>query len=272
VELGYRNSKRLFSRDQFGAWRFCDEKDLRAATDGIDPDGTKLSIMQDAHKADPEDIPPKDESVVDLIRIATYVKDVDKAIRLANNATDKGYECTINVMAISHEGPPTLDLALQQMEEETQAMAVYIVDSFGALYASEVHFLIERFQMFLKTKQIGFHAHNAQQLAFANTIESIVKGVNFVDGTMYGLGRGAGNCPLELLLGFINNPKFDIVPVLEVISKHILPLQNELHWGYHIPYMLSGLLDKHPLQAMQWMAGPERDDCLKFYQQITYEG
>ena len=272
VELGYRNSKKLFSQEQFGAWRFSDEEDLRAAVEGVDPRGTKLAVMQDAHKAEADDVLPRDESVVDLIRIATYVKDVDKAIHLANNATSKGYECTINVMAISHEGPPMLDLALQQIEDETRAMAVYIVDSFGALYASEVHFLIEKFQMFLKTKEVGFHAHNALQLAFANTIESIVKGVNFVDGTMFGLGRGAGNCPLELLLGFVSNPKFDIVPVLDVISKHILPLGEELRWGYHIPYMLAGLLDKHPLQAMQWMASPQRNDCLKFYQQITYEG
>ena len=51
-----------------------------------------------------------------------------------------------------------------------------------------------------------------------------------------------------------------------------LPLKETLCWGYHIPYMLAGLLDKHPLQAMQWMASPARDDCVKFYQQITYEG
>ena len=268
VELGYRNSKEMFSPEKFGPWRFCDEDQLRWAVDGIDPRQTKLSIMQDAHKAVAEDILPCEESVVDLIRVATYVKDVDKAIHLANNATDKGYECTINVMAISHEGSPFLDEALQQMEEETSVQAVYVVDSFGALYSEEVHFLIEKYKMYLKTKEIGGHFHNNQQLAFANTIEAIIRGANYVDGTLYGLGRAAGNCPLELLLGFLKNPKFDLKPVLEAIANTILPLRKEIEWGYHIPYMLTGTLDQHPREAMALMKTAEKKECVKFYEHL----
>ncbi len=269
VEIGYRNSKEMFSTDEFGPWRFCDEKDLRNVVDGIDSKTTKLAIMQDAHKADPDDIPPTDESVVDMIRVAMYVKDVDKAILMANNATDKGYEATINIMAISKEGGPFLDEALHQISEETKVKAVYVVDSFGALYSEEVHFFIEKFQMYLKDKEVGVHFHNNQQLAFANTIEGIIKNANYVDGTLFGLGRAAGNCPLELLMGFLKNPKFHLEPVLKVISEAIVPLRKEIDWGYHIPYMLTGVLDHHPLDAIRWMDGPERDDYVKFYSQIT---
>ena len=269
VELGYRNSKEMFSPDEFGPWRFCDEEHLRQAVDGIDGGDTKISVMQDAHKAVAEDILPADESVVDTIRVATYVKDVDKAIRLANNATDKGYEATINIMAISHEGAPFLDEALQQMEEETSVSAVYIVDSFGALYSEEVHFLIEKYRMYLKTKEVGGHFHNNQQLAFANTIESIIKGANYVDGTLFGLGRAAGNCPLELLLGFLKNPKFNIVPILDVIATNILALQKDIDWGYHIPYMLAGMLDQHPREAMALMKSDRKHDFVRFYNQVT---
>ncbi|MCD6364842.1 MAG: nucleoid-structuring protein H-NS, partial [Planctomycetes bacterium] len=56
VELGYRNGKRMFSTDEYGPWRFCDEEHLRSVVDGIDPKTTKIAIMQDAHKADAEDI------------------------------------------------------------------------------------------------------------------------------------------------------------------------------------------------------------------------
>ena len=268
VELGYRNSKEMFSTKEYGVWRFCDEEHLRQAVDGIDPRGTKLAVMQDAHKAVAEDILPKDKSVVDMIRVATYVRDVDKAIRLANNATDKGYECTLNIMAISHEGPPFLDEALQQIEEETKALAVYVVDSFGALYSEEVDFYIEAYRKHIKTKQIGGHFHNNQQLAYANTIEAIIKGVNFLDGTLYGLGRGAGNCPTELLLGFLKNPKFNIEPVLDVISKAILPLQEKIKWGYHVPYMLTGMLDKHPDQATSWMESANGHDFVQLYRKM----
>jgi len=269
VELGYRNSKEMFSPAEFGPWRFCDEEQLRRAVDGIESDGTRISIMQDAHKAVPEDILPAEQSVVDMIRVATYVKDVDKAIWLANNATDKGYEATINIMAISHEGSPFLDEALQQMEEETSVQAVYVVDSFGALYSEEVHFLVEKYQTYLKTKEVGGHFHNNQQLAFANTIEAIIRGANYLDGTLYGLGRAAGNCPLELLLGFLKNPKFHIEPVLDVISNEILPLAENIAWGYHIPYMLTGVLDQHPREAMAWMKSGVKDEFVEFYRQLT---
>jgi len=269
VELGYRNSKEMFSPEQFGAWRFCDEEHLRRATDGVDPRDTKISIMQDAHKAVAEDIAPKEKSVVSMVRVATYVKDIDKAIHLANNATDKGYEATINIMAISQEGGPPLDEAVQQIEEETKIQAVYVVDSYGALYSEEVHYLVERFQMYLKTKDIGFHGHNNQLLAFANTIEAIIKGANYVDGTLYGLGRAAGNCPLELLMGFLKNPKFNIVPILDVIGKTIMPLRKDIDWGYHIPYMLAGIRNQHPRDAMEWMDRPDKHDYVAFYNKIT---
>jgi 4-hydroxy 2-oxovalerate aldolase len=269
VELGYRNSDKMFSRDKFGPWRFCDEKDLRAATEGIDKKETKVAVMQDAHKAFAEDVLPADESVVDMIRVATYVKDVDKAIALANNATDKGYECTLNVMAISTEGGMFLEEALHQMEEETKAKAVYVVDSFGSLYSEQVHYLVELFRKFIKTKEIGVHMHNNQQLAYANTIEGIIKDANYVDGTLLGMGRGPGNCPLELLIGFLKNPKYRIYPILEGITNAMIPLQKKLTWGYHVPYMLTGMMNRHPKAAIEWMADPDTTDIAAFYQDLV---
>ena len=271
VELGYRNSKKMFSTSEFGPWRFCDEDQLQKVVEGIDPGNTQITVMQDAHKATAEDVLDRDKSVVDMIRVATYVKDIDKAIALAQNATNKGYDCAVNIMAISHESTPFLDEALQQIESETEAKSVYIVDSFGSLYSEDVDFLVEKYQQHIKTKEVGLHFHNNKQLAFSNTIAGIIKGANFMDGTLYGLGRGAGNCPTELLLGFLKNPKFNIVPLLDVIANDIIPLQKELTWGYTIPYMLTGMLDQHPLSAIKWLASDKRDDFNAFYQELTDE-
>ena len=272
VELGYHNSEKYFSREKYGAWRFCDEKDLRAATEGIDQKKTKIAMMMDAHKSFAEDIIPKEESVVDMIRVATYVKDVDKAIYIANTAMEKGYEAAINIMSVSVEGSMFLDEALAQIEEETKVKSVYVVDSFGALYSEEVHYFVEKFQKFIKTKEVGVHFHNNQQLAFANTIEGIIKNANYVDGTLMGLGRGAGNCPLELLIAFLKNPKFRMLPLIEGIQKVILPLAKELRWGYHIPYMLTGIMNRHPLPAMEWLEKKEPDDYTDFYRELTEPG
>jgi len=271
VELGYRNSKEMFDPAEFGPWRFCDEEQMRQATDGVDPGNTKISVMMDAHKADAKDLLPVAESVVDMVRVATYVKDVDKAIRLCQSADELGYETTINIMAVSKEGPPFLDEALQQFEKETRAKAIYVVDSFGALYSEEVHYLVERYKMYIKNKEIGVHFHNNQQLAFANTIEGIIKGANFIDGTLSGLGRAAGNCPLELLLGFLKNPKFKLLPVLKVIGEKIIPLRETIDWGYHIPYMLTGILNQHPRDAMAWMQTEDKHKYADFYKRIAEE-
>ena len=272
IELGYRNSKEFFSTDEYGPWRFCDESTLRQVTDGVDRK-VEIAVMQDAHKAVAEDVLPRSESVLDIIRIATYVKDVDKAIHLANNATENGYKATINVMAISHALDRELDEALQQIEEETDVTACYLVDSFGALYSEDIHYLVHKFQKYIKTKEIGIHCHNNQQLAFANTIEGIIKGANYLDGTLYGIGRAAGNCPLELLIGFLKNPKFDIRPLLNVIGTDMMPLIKEMEWGYAIPYMVTGILNLHPRSGMKQMTLPEDDpdkrDYQKFYEFIS---
>ncbi|MDA3793226.1 MAG: aldolase catalytic domain-containing protein [Elusimicrobia bacterium] len=274
VELGYRNSKEMFSTSEYGPWRFCDDELLKEVTDGIDRK-VKIAVMQDAHKSISEDVLPKEESIVDMIRVATYVKDVDKAINLANNATDKGYEATINIMAISHALDRELNEALQQIEEETDIEACYIVDSFGALYSEDIDYFVEKFKKYIKTKEVGIHAHNHQQLGFANTIEGIIKGTNYLDGTLYGFGRAAGNCPLEVLVAFLKNPKFNIQALLDVIGKEIMPLTKKIEWGYKIPYMISGILNIHPREAMAIMNlptdDPKRYNFKEFYEEMAKE-
>jgi 4-hydroxy 2-oxovalerate aldolase len=229
--------------------------------------------MQDAHKAFAEDVLPKEQSVVDIIRIATYVKDIDKAIALANNATELGYKAAINIMSVSHVLERELDEALQQIEEETEIYACHIVDSYGSLYSEDIDYLVDKFKRFLKTKEIGMHCHNNQQLAYANTIEAIIKNVNYLDGTLYGLGRAAGNCPLELLIGFLKNPRYNIRPLLDVIGTEIMPMTKEMTWGYNIPYMLTGLLNQHPQAGMDHVSmdedNPDAFNYAEFYDRQT---
>ena len=268
VELGYRNSREMLAPDEFGPWRFCDEEDLRKVVEGIPNPGTRVAVMQDAHKAKAADLLPKKDSVVDLIRVATYVKDIDKAIALENAAREKGYQTTINIMSISVESDWELDPALEQIEKETAVLACYVVDSFGALYSEQVDYFVTKYQRALKNKEVGVHFHNNQQLAFANTIEGIIRGANFLDCTVYGLGRAAGNCPTELLLGFLKNPKFNIRPILDCVAGAILPLQKEIQWGYMIPHMVTGILNQHPRAGMAMLKSPNRDKYREFYDKM----
>ena len=108
-----------------------------------------------------------------------------------------------------------------------------------------------------------------QQLAFANTIEAIIHNANYVDGTVYGLGRAAGNCPLELLIGFLKNPKFDIRPILDLISKEFIPLREKMEWGYIIPYAITGMLDEHPKAAMELRDSARKENYREFYDSLA---
>ena len=264
MEIGYKNSRELFPGDKYGAWKFCSDEDIRKVTDGI-PSQTKLSVMVDVDRVDLADIKPKKESPVTMIRTACYVKDVDKAIFLANHFADKGYETAVNLMAISKVLEVELTECLQQLEKECKCNVVYLVDSNGSLYQETVEYLIKKAKGIIKTKEIGIHAHNNQQLAFGNTIEAIIHQANYLDSTIFGMGRAAGNCPTELLLGFLKNPKFDIRPILDVISKEMIPLSKKVEWGYVIPYAITGILDEHPKSALELRESDQKDNYREFY-------
>jgi 4-hydroxy 2-oxovalerate aldolase len=271
MEIGYRNSKRLFSTKDYGAWKFCDDDEIRRVIEGIDSK-TKISIMVDVGRVDMEDINPASQSPVKMIRVATYVKDIDKAIYMVNHIAEKGYETTINIMAISKDQGPELDDALRQIENESRVNVVYIVDSFGALYQEPVESLVKRFKAILKTREIGFHGHNHQQLAFSNTIEAIIHDANYLDATIYGIGRAAGNCPLELLVGFLKNPKFDLRPILDVISQEFIPLSKKIEWGYVIPYAIAGMMNEHPKAAMALRGSDKKENYREFYESLLNTG
>ncbi len=267
MEMGYKNSKSLFSPKEYGLWKFCDDDEIRRVIEGIES-RTKISIMVDVGRVELEDVKPASESPVDMIRTASYVKDIDKAIFMVNHFADKGYETTINIMAISRDQGSELEEALHQIEGESKVNIVYIVDSFGSLYQETTETLAKLFKKILKTREIGFHGHNHQQLAFGNTIEAIIHDANYLDGTVYGLGRAAGNCPLELLIGFLKNPKFDIRPILDLISKEFIPLRNKIEWGYIIPYAISGIMNEHPRAAMALRKSRNKENYREFYESL----
>ena len=267
MEIGYKNSKELFSTKEFGAWKFCDDEDIERVIDGIESN-TKISVMVDVGRVNIDDVKPAADSPVDMIRVATYVKDIDKAISLVNHFADKGYETTTNIMAISRDMGPELDEAFHQLQEESKVQVVYIVDSFGSLYQETVEELVNRAKSILDGREIGFHGHNNQQLAFGNTIEAIIHGANYLDGTVYGIGRAAGNCTLELLIGFLKNPKFDLRPILDLISTEFIPLREKIEWGYIIPYFISGMMNDHPKAAMALRDSDQKENYREFYESL----
>ena len=147
---------------------------------------------------------------------------------------------------------------------------LYLVDSFGSLYSEQITAYVKLYRKHAPSKQLGFHGHNNQQLAFANTQQSIIDGVNLLDATVNGIGRGAGNCNLELLLQFLKNPKFDVRPIYRCIQEEFLKLRQEIEWGYNDIYGIGGCLNQHPRAAMKQRAkGDDKDLCYDFLLECT---
>lgn len=269
MEVGYKASQKIIVPGEHGAWKYCREEDLRRIV-GDNPTSLKLSVMADAERTDyHEDILPKNQSVIDMVRVATYISQIPTAIDMVKDAHDKGYETTVNLMAISTVPEYELDEGLDLLTH-SEAKGIYVVDSFGALYSEQVQYLVRKYLRYCREagKEVGIHAHNNLQLAFANTIEAIVLGANLLDATLAGLGRGAGNCPMELLIGFLHNPKYSLRPVLRCVQNVIEPLRSKLLWGFDLPYMLTGFLNEHPRSAIKFKSAQANSDIVDFYNQI----
>lgn len=266
MEIGYRASCKDIKLGEHGCWKYCREEDIRRIV-GDNATSVKLSIMADAGRCDyREDIPAKEDSVINLVRVACYVHQVPLALGMLKDARDKGYETTVNLMAVTTVGDSELEAALELLAP-SEAQAIYVVDSFGALYPLQTRRLVEKYLQHAKSggKEVGIHAHNNLQLAYANTIEAISLGANYIDATMAGLGRGAGNCPMELLFDLLRDPAHRLRPILKCVADTIEPLRKDLGWGFDLPYMLTGLHNQHPRAAIAYNAAIEQQDIGTFY-------
>jgi 4-hydroxy 2-oxovalerate aldolase len=268
VELGKKLAESDdYTRDKWGPWNFCDDDDLRSVIDSYPTENPPaVAVMYDVGRVDVSALQPADASPIDMIRTACYVADIDKGLDLVKRTKDLGYETTLNIMAPSVAIETDLVEGLKQVDEVPELDFLYLVDSYGAFYSEQVTAYVEMYRTHAPSKELGFHAHNNQQLAFANTQQAIIDGVNLLDATVNGIGRGAGNCNLELLLNFLKNPKFDVRPIYKAIQEAFVPLRKEIEWGYNDIYGVSGTLNQHPRDAMKQRANKKiQDDCYDFY-------
>lgn len=267
VEIGYKASPELIEPGDYGKWRFCKEDDIRRLFAGVEMN-SKLACMVDIGRVRDEDILLCEDSMFDLVRVACYLRDVDKGIALAESIMAKGYEVSLNLMAVSTNLEKDIDEGLAEIAA-TEIPYVYVVDSYGSMFCEDITWLVKKYRDAMPGKTIGIHCHNNRQLGFANTIQAIIDGANILDASVFGIGRGAGNCPLELLLGFLKNPKYSLRPVLQLLDEYYLPLTKEIEWGYLLPYAITGMLNQHPRTAIAWRNSDKRDCSAEFYDKLT---
>ena len=278
MEFGYKASKRLFDPAKNGKWKYCKDEDIRAIVDSVDKEKKaarkmKIAVMADVGRCDfHEDIRPKAESPIDMIRVATYLDTIPGAVEMIEDAANKGYEVSCNLMAISQAKAAELDEALETLAK-TPVSVLYVVDSYGALYPEHAKLLVSKFLEVANKydKKVGMHAHNNLQLAFSNTILAHSIGATWLDGTYDSMGRGAGNCAMELLLGYLEKQGFDgyhMAPALPFLDEYMEGLKKKgIVWGYDLQYLMTGLLNQHPRAAIQFTK-EGREDHEAFWREL----
>lgn len=272
IELGKKLvESEDYPRSKYGPWNYCDDEVLKRVIGSYKgKNHPEVAVMFDIGRVDLTGMKSKKESPVDMIRTACYVPQIDKGLDAVKRSKDKGYKTSLNIMAVSAAIETELIEALESTAKVPEVDWLYLVDSYGAFYSEQISYYLNLYKKYVPIEKLGFHGHNNIQLAYANTQQCIIEGVNILDATINGMGRGAGNCPTELLLGFLHNPKFDVLPIYKVIQEQFAPLRKKIEWGYNDIYGISGLLNQHPRDAMKWRADKSKmDDCYDFYKECT---
>lgn len=269
MEFGYKADPDMFKESEYGKWKFSKDEDIRAIV-GENNTGLKISVMADVGRTNyKRDILPKSESPIDMIRVATYISQLPLAAEMVEDAHAKGYETCVNIMAISKVQEDELVKGLELLCK-TNVDVIYLVDSFGAFFPEQAVRLTQLYKSIADKygKKIGIHTHNNQQMAFANTMEAMRNGASYLDATVSGMGRGAGNCYMESLLSLLRNPKYNMFPLLDFITEHMPKIKEAgAVWGFDIPYMLTGSLNIHPSSAIKFIKAG-RTDYSEFYKEL----
>lgn len=208
--------------------------------------------MIDWDRYDVDNLPPYDGKSIDAIRVVFPHGRHKEAVDIGIKIREKGYKVLFqaaNTLAYSDD-----DLvALAKLIHDFAPVALSVVDTFGAMYFEDLCRIVKILDEKLDEKiELGLHAHNNQQLAFALCIRFIeeleMKRNIIVDATLSGMGRGAGNATTELVAGYINRCKkgsYDMNAIMDAIDMYISAFQERFSWGYSTAYFISGIYQCH---------------------------
>lgn len=251
LELGYRNTPQ---KEYLGKFGYCPIPVLKHIRENSKK---KLAIMLNEKSTLPEDLDFLIKPViglVEMIRLAVDPKNLDRAIILAKEVKKMGFEVAFNMMYMSKW--KQYDGLLENLGKMNDVVDIFnMVDSYGGITPDEVREITGLVKANVSCK-VGFHGHNNLQLGLINTLTAIECGVDSVDATILGMGRGAGNLNMELLLTYLNKHNglaVDFNELSDAITA-FTPLMEHYHWGTSLPYMISGANSFPQKEVMDWVS------------------
>lgn len=250
IEVGYRNNPTKTYLGKFGYTPVSVLEQLRKKCK------KNIAIMLNEKSTRPEDLDRLLKPIVklvDMVRIAIDPKNICRAIILAEAVKKMGFEVGFNVMYMSKWSE--IDGFLPKLQGINGiADLICMVDSFGGITPREVKDILIEVRKFTNVA-VGFHGHNNLQLGLINTLTAIENNIDYVDATILGMGRGAGNLQMELLLTYLNKHyglELDFNVLGDVITS-FTPLKEKYGWETNLPYMLSGANNIPQKEVMEWV-------------------
>ena len=196
----------------------------------------------------------KENSPVDLVRIAAHYSEINALPSIVNDLSNKGYKVAINLMQTGSKTPEVITKAVKQLSH-LELEALYFADSFGDMNYSKILSTIKAMKEGWGGN-LGIHAHNNMGMAVNNTIVSLENGVNYLDSTIMGMGRGAGNAPTEYLILECSkrSEKYNPSAIFPLVLKDFNKLHKKYNWGTSLLYYLSAQFNIHPTYIQEILA------------------
>lgn len=249
IEVGFIDERRPFDINRT---IFPDVESIKKTLSLSDSKPKMLVGMIDYGTCSIDNICDCSESILDGIRVIFKKHLMKEALDFVKQVKAKGYKVFAQLVAVSdYTDEDVTNVATIINEVEPYAMSM--VDTYGLLYPDRVLSIYKQLDELLKPEiTIGFHAHNNLQLAYANSISFLNFDTNrntIVDGTLYGMGKSAGNTPIELLVPYVNencSGAYLTEPLLECIEESIKDIFASSPWGYRTQFYLSSEHNCHP--------------------------
>ena len=249
VEVGFLDQRRSYD---YNRSIYPDMKAVKTAIGEMDKNQTEFVAMVDYGTCDIGHICDQKDTFIDGIRIIFKKPDMYRAMELGREIMEKGYFVTLQLVSVTaYEDRDILDFC--HAAKRMQPYGVGIVDTYGLMHKEQMwHYFGLLDSNLDESIAIGYHSHNNFQLAYSNTIGILdmqTARTVILDGSAYGLGKSAGNAPLELLAMHLNEfykKSYHLNEILEIIDSCVIPIQRKFSWGYSLEYFLAACNNCHP--------------------------
>ncbi len=207
----------------------------------------QLAAMLEANAIGPDYGMP-DQTGISVLRFALNRDKVITALDKIAFYHAQGYETFLQLMGITAYSDTQLCAVLDAVEASGAVDCISLGDSYGSLIPQRTEQLVDLVKAHTSRKT-ALHAHNNMQLGMANVLAALHAGADIVDGSIYGMGRGGGNVPTELMVTYFEkqgNKQFHALALLELIDRQMLRMAREYSWGYSLAALISGVYECHP--------------------------